>query len=151
MTTRIYLQVCIFSAGEETSAVEKDATFPSISSLVSDDESFSIPQPSLDLVPTDLAENSPMSFSIPSLQLKLDETDFAKNSPMSFSITQPPLDLKPSFTIQENDGVSLEKSEEQSLDKSVYSAANESEKTNERRKRQGELIKFKRLSRTPYP
>jgi len=79
---------------------EDTESFPSISSISRNDGSFSIPQPSLDLAPTDLAENSPMSFSIPSLELQLDETDFAKNAPMSFSITQPELDLKPSFAFE---------------------------------------------------
>jgi len=79
----------------------RTSNFPSISSISSSDGFFSIPQPSLDLAPTDLAENSPMSFSIPSLELNLDETDFAKNAPMSFNITQPEFDLQPSFTFKD--------------------------------------------------
>jgi len=80
---------------ENTSSYSK---FPSISSISSSDGSFSIPQPSLDLAPTNLAENSPMSFSIPSLELNLDEPDFSRTAPMSFSITQPAFDLDQSFT-----------------------------------------------------
>lgn len=74
------------------------SSFPSISSISSSDGSFSIPQPSLDLAPTDLAENSPMSFSIPSLELNLEEPDFSRTAPMSFSITKPAFDLEQSFT-----------------------------------------------------
>jgi len=89
------------------------SNFPSISSISSSDGPFSIPQPSLDLTPTDLAENSPMSFSIPSLELNLGETDFARNSPMSFSITKPDFDLEPTFIFgQDLDLEYLEESKE---------------------------------------
>lgn len=75
------------------------SNFPSINTLAkSDTNSFSIPQPSLDLDPTSLSVNAPMIMSLPELQSNLDEPDFAKNFKMDFSITQPKLDLEPSFS-----------------------------------------------------
>jgi len=122
---------------------EDTDTFPSISSISRNDGSFSIPQPSLDLAPTDLAENSPMSFSIPSLQLQLDETDFAKNAPMTFNITQPEFDLQPSFAFEDLEeapdkdiGVGKEESPTEDklpLEKQVYP---DGKSDNKRRKRQ---------------
>ena len=77
-----------------------ETQFPSIKTLsTSDTNSFSIAQPSLDLDPTNLAQNAPMIMSLPELSSNLEETDFAKNFKMDFSITQPKLDLTPSFEI----------------------------------------------------
>jgi len=84
---------------------ETGDNFPSIRTLAKSDASdfSSIPQPSLDLDPTSLLENSPMIMALPNLQSNLEETDFSKNFPMDFTITQPQLDLVPSFTIHDED------------------------------------------------
>ena len=84
---------------------ETGDNFPSIRTLAKSDASdfSSIPQPSLDLDPTSLLENSPMIMALPDLQSNLEETDFSKNFPMDFTITQPQLDLVPSFTIHDED------------------------------------------------
>jgi len=94
----LMLKIAAADSENGSENVSSETSFPSISSISSSDGSFSIPQPSLDLAPTNLAENSPMSFSIPSLELNLEETDFAKNAPMIMSITQPDFDLDPTFT-----------------------------------------------------
>ena len=141
----VFTIISIFTDVE--SSKEDSDTFPSISSISRDDGSFSIPQPSLDLAPTDLAENSPMSFSIPSLQLQLEETDFAKNAPMSFNITQPEFDLQPSFAFEnleeapkQGDVVSKKETpteDELPLEKQVY-PKEDGKSDNKRRKRQGD-------------
>jgi len=151
VTILVFLLLCSKLRAETEKDVESSKedsdTFPSISSISRDDGSFSIPQPSLDLAPTDLAENSPMSFSIPSLQLQLEETDFAKNAPMSFNITQPEFDLQPSFAFdnleeapKHGDAVSKKETpteDELPLEKQVY-PKEDGKSDNKRRKRQGD-------------
>ena len=58
---------------------QSEPKFPNIKSQAQTDvDTFSIPQPSLDLDPTSLSESAPMIMSLPELQSNLEETEFAR-------------------------------------------------------------------------
>jgi len=121
---------------------QSEQTFPNIKSQAQSDlekQTFSIPQPSLDLDPTSLSESAPMIMSLPELQSNLEETDFARNFKMDFQITQPKLDLKPSFET-DFESVGSDSYNKDSVSKSTEENQKAEEKPDRRKRESSQIL-----------